>query len=254
MAVEEKALLQELGLTGNEAQIYLSLCSLGPANASGIAEKSGVNRTLVYDTLKRLLEKGFVSEVDLDKKKLFKAAEPGRLRALVEERQKLALDGVERLIPALQERYVSTRRPMANTYTGLEGLKTVFTQEIDELPEGGVLKVYRVQPGVAIASPIFMSWWNKKRIAKKITLKGIVDSSPAALKRGKELAKMPFTEIRFLKEPLPSPVTYQVFGEKASIMAMAEEESLGIVIESRIVAKSLEENFDCTWEALGKKK
>ncbi|MFH1780004.1 MAG: helix-turn-helix domain-containing protein [Candidatus Micrarchaeota archaeon] len=248
--MEGLAQLQGIGLTKNESIIYLSLCGLGPANASSIAEKSGVNRTLVYDTLKRLIEKGFVSEVDIDKKKLFKAAEPTKLKALVEEKQKTMLESITALIPTLEEKYAKNSKPSVQTFTGLEGLKTVFTQEIEDLPENGVLKVYRVQPGVARKSPIFMSWWHKKRAAKNIVFKGIIDRSPDAFKRGKELEKTVLTEIRYLEETLPSPVTYHVFGNKVSIMAMAEEESLGIIIDSKVVAKSLEENFDFIWKKL----
>ncbi|HLD62566.1 MAG TPA: helix-turn-helix domain-containing protein [Candidatus Norongarragalinales archaeon] len=254
MGVEEEALLQSIGLTRNESLVYLSLAALGPASASGIAEKSGVQRTLVYDTLKRLIEQGMVSQVDIDSKKLFQAAGPSKLRAVVEERQKSVLDNVSKLLPLLEKTYATSSRPSVNVYTGIEGLKTVLTQEIEDLPEGGVLKVYRLQPGIVKAAPVFMSWWHKKRIAKKITLKGIVDLSQPALERGKELEGQAFSQVKYLKETLPSPVTYHVFGNKAAIMAMAEEESLGIIIESRVVARSLEENFDFAWDSIGNAK
>ncbi len=252
MGVEEEALLRSIGLTHNESLVYLALASLGPGGASDVAEKSGVQRTLVYDTLKRLVEKGLVSQADIDGRKVFKAAEPSRLKASVEERQKSVLENASKLVGLLEKTYAFSAKPTVEMYTGVEGLKTVFTQEIEELPEGGVLKVQRMQPGVAIWSPVFMAWWHKRRIQKKIVLRGIVDLSPQAFQRGKELEKLPFTELRYLSEALPSPVTYHVFGSKASVMAMAEEESLGIIIESKVVAKSLEENFDVIWASLEK--
>ncbi|HIH20054.1 TPA: MarR family transcriptional regulator [Candidatus Micrarchaeota archaeon] len=253
MGVEEEALLENIGLTHNEARVYLALAHLGPAGASDIAEKSGVQRTLVYDTLKKLLEKGMVSQVDIDSKKLFKAAEPSRLKSVVEERQKSVFDNVLKLVPVLEKTYTATSRPLVTMYTGVEGLKSIFTQEVEDTKEGEAIKIYRLQPGIVFAAPVFMSWWHKKRMAKKVLLKGIVDLSKEAFKRGKELEKMGLTEIRYLKEEFPSPVTYHIFGNKVSIMAMAEEESLGVIIESKVVAKSFEENFDFTWEALAKR-
>ncbi len=250
MVVEEE-LLQSVGLTKNESAAYLGLALLGQASASAVAEKSGLQRTLVYDTLKKLVEGGFASQVEVDGKRLFQAAGPAKLRAVVEERQNKVLEGISQLVPLLEKTRAASARPAVWAYTGIEGLKTVFTQEIEDLPEGGVLKAFNVQADVAKTAPVFMNWWHKRRIAKKITLKGILtDSGQPTLDRGKELESMEYTEIRFLKKTLSSPVTYHIFGSKAAIMSVSENEGFGMLIESKAIAKSLEENFDYFWKEL----
>lgn len=254
MSLEEEALLQSVGLTRNESLVYMGLGALGPASASDVAEKSGVQRTLVYDTLKRLIDKGFVSQVDLDGKKLFKAAEPGKITALVEEQQKKTLDNIAKLVPLLEKSYSSEKRPLVSMYTGLEGLKTVLTQEIDSTPVGGTIMASRVLPNIADMASVFISWWHKKRVAKKIRFQAILDSSPDSLKRGKEvLEKLELCDVRYLPSVFDAPVTYHIYGDKVALLSGASAEMIGIVIESRVFAASFKDNFEYMWLKLGGK-
>ncbi len=254
MGVEEEALLQSLGLTKNESLVYLALCSLGPAGASDIAEKSSVQRTLVYDTLKRLVERGFVSQVDINGKKLFKAAEPSRLSVVVEEQQKRVMDNVSKLLPMLESGYSNDKRPSVSMYTGIEGLKTILTDEINSTQEGGEIMAYRAQPELASVASIFISWWHKKRLGKKITFKAILDTRQESANRGKELEKLGLVEVRYLQTTFPTPVTYHVFGDKVALMSVTPSDTLGVIIESKVFAASFKDNFEYIWLKLGEAK
>ena len=53
--------LKQIGLTDNEIKVYLTLLKIGPSIVSKIAERSGLYRPYVYDTLERLQEKALVS-------------------------------------------------------------------------------------------------------------------------------------------------------------------------------------------------
>jgi len=250
VAGEEELLLQSVGLTRNEALVYLALASLGPSGASAIAEKSGVQRTLVYDTLKRLLEKGLVGQVDVDKKKLFQAVPPSRFKAVMEEREKQALDNVARVLPMLESTYRKGERPTASVYTGVEGLKAILTDEIESTHQSSEICAYRAQPEIASMIQVFTSWWHKKRVAKRIRFNAIMDATPAAKERGKQLSKLALTEVRYLETALPAPVTYHIFGDKVALLSVAKEEILGVVIESKVFAEFFKQDFERTWAAL----
>ncbi|HII80516.1 MAG TPA: TrmB family transcriptional regulator [Methanosarcina sp.] len=56
--------LQKLGFTGNEAKIYASLVCLMQAKASEIAENTGVPRSKIYGTLRRMEKKGYVRIIE----------------------------------------------------------------------------------------------------------------------------------------------------------------------------------------------
>jgi len=55
--------LKKLGLTDYESKSYIALVSYGPMKGREVAEKSGVPPTRVFDSLKSLIEKGFVTMV-----------------------------------------------------------------------------------------------------------------------------------------------------------------------------------------------
>ena len=55
----DKAVLTQIGLTDYEAEVYLALLTNGQMSAYELAEKAGLYRQVTYDSLKRLMEKGF---------------------------------------------------------------------------------------------------------------------------------------------------------------------------------------------------
>lgn len=57
----EKA-LQSLGFTKNDSKVLLCLCKFRILSPADIAKQSGVDRARVYDSLNRLIEKGFIQK------------------------------------------------------------------------------------------------------------------------------------------------------------------------------------------------
>jgi len=57
----EKA-LQTLGFTKNDSKVLLTLCKYKILSPADIAKHSGVDRARVYDSLNRLIEKGFIQK------------------------------------------------------------------------------------------------------------------------------------------------------------------------------------------------
>src|SRR3989344_8930813 len=82
----DKEVLTQIGLTDYEAEVYLTLLANGQISAYELAEKAGLYRQVTYDSLKRLVEKGFVSSVQEGKTKLFKATDPKLILEFLNER------------------------------------------------------------------------------------------------------------------------------------------------------------------------
>ena len=59
---EHAKILNSLGLTFNEARVFLALSQLGAATAKAISNSSGLGREVVYQIMPKLLEKGLVEE------------------------------------------------------------------------------------------------------------------------------------------------------------------------------------------------
>lgn len=54
--------LQSLGFTKNDSKVLLTLCKFKVLSPADIAKYSGVDRARVYDSLNRLIEKGFIQK------------------------------------------------------------------------------------------------------------------------------------------------------------------------------------------------
>ncbi|MBW3017352.1 hypothetical protein KY316_03180, partial [Candidatus Woesearchaeota archaeon] len=84
--VNEKV-LEDLGLSKNEAKVYLSLIHLGSSTAGAISKNNKVPRPNVYDALERLKEKGLAAETTKDNKKYFSACDAKNLMNILKEKE-----------------------------------------------------------------------------------------------------------------------------------------------------------------------
>lgn len=113
-------LLQSIGLSKNEAEIYEALLELNEASVGDIAIKTNINRRNIYDVLNRMLEKGLVFEVLEKKETVYKPVDPQKLVETLQEKEAAFLQA----LPDLQSIYRST--PKDNEvyiYRGPEGWK-----------------------------------------------------------------------------------------------------------------------------------
>lgn len=121
----EIPLLQELGLSPNEAKIYHALLTYGGSGVSTISLRAKVHRRNAYDALHRLHKKGLVFEAHGKGEVLFEAVDPGKLMELVRE-QELKLSGI---MPALQSLYQAKKAPeLAYIFRGAEGVKNYLRE------------------------------------------------------------------------------------------------------------------------------
>jgi len=61
-------MMQDIGFSVNEAKVYLALVLKNPMSGYEIAKNSDITRTMVYDILKRLVQKGAVIEIEANTK------------------------------------------------------------------------------------------------------------------------------------------------------------------------------------------
>mgnify|MGYP000392014715 FL=1 len=107
-------ILEKLGFTQNEAKIYLVLISSGvPLNASEISNYSNVPRPNVYETINRLIEKGFVLKEASSRGGRYVAVLPDEmleiLRTKYEHRLKLINETMEQFKKLLTKSMSETR-------------------------------------------------------------------------------------------------------------------------------------------------
>src|SRR3989338_6893554 len=112
------AKLQKIGLSLSEAKIYLALIRLGSAQAGRISKESQINRTTVYDSIERLIEKGLVSYVIEANKKVFKPVAPKIILEQLKEKEKITED----ILPELNQIFTESKeKEESNIFKGRKG-------------------------------------------------------------------------------------------------------------------------------------
>lgn len=113
-------ILNQLGLSKNEAQVYEALLKIGEAGVKKISQEAQIHTRNTYDVLNRLLEKGLVFIVLKGKENHYQAVNPNKLMELVKE-EKSALDSVLPDLKKLMKTKAASREVMI--YKGFEGWK-----------------------------------------------------------------------------------------------------------------------------------
>lgn len=89
--------LKKIGLSENEAEVYIALLELGSATAQEIAAKSGIKRTTIYVQIEALMKMGLVTSFEKEMSKgkapktYFRAEDPEHLKNIVENEKRQAV-------------------------------------------------------------------------------------------------------------------------------------------------------------------
>tara|TARA_Y100000034_G_C6876141_1_gene400710 strand:- start:141 stop:857 length:717 start_codon:yes stop_codon:yes gene_type:complete len=237
----ESKILQELGLTDNESKVYLGLLELGPSLAGQLSRKTGIHRRNIYDITERLAKKGLIGYIVKNNRRLFEAANPNRFREILNEKQ----HELQENLGFLQGLYVKTKEKQeTNFYTGIEGLKTVFQDQLDIEDKNGnkEILILGASKSAFEVLPFYFKWYDKDRVKNKIKARIIANE---------ELKKIPLSEIRYLPQKYANPLAINIYKDKVAII-LWEKQPLAIVIKNLEIADSYRKYFELMWRTARK--
>lgn len=238
--------LTDLGLTPEEAKVYLAVLELGSSFVSAIARRAKVNRSTCYYTLDNLVKKGLVSSYQKGKVLHFTAEEPSRLEKIAEERVQRAKNLIPQLVSLMN---THAFKPKIRFYEGLEGIKAIFEDVLTTKDE--VLGYTNIKALTELFPDFFRQYCHKK-IQNKIKTRTI---APATLE-GVDLIDdyYPKEYDPNLLEILmvnPKEFTFQneiaIYGNKVAIMSSNPDELIGLLVESANFAQTMKSVFDLAW-------
>ena len=117
--------LLKLGFTRNEAKIYFILIEHNQLQAGEISKKTLINRRTTYDTLQRLIEKGYITYNIIANKKAFRAINPEVILNQIKEKEKQAKE----IVPKLKKIYSKNKEnEETNIYQGRNGIRTILNE------------------------------------------------------------------------------------------------------------------------------
>lgn len=89
---EIEVALQTLGFTKNDSKVLLTLCKFKILSPADIAKYSGVDRARVYDSLNRLIEKGFIQKEPIKRGANYQVIPIERIFKVIREEYKAKIE------------------------------------------------------------------------------------------------------------------------------------------------------------------
>ena len=124
-------LLQEFGFTENDSKIYITLLQLQIASPSEISKISNVERSRVYDSLKRLSKRGFILEESV-KRPRFRPIEPERMIAIIRANLQKKIQSADTLEQSLRSLSQSSAEKMGVwTLTDKKSIRSTFKELVE---------------------------------------------------------------------------------------------------------------------------
>jgi sugar-specific transcriptional regulator TrmB len=234
-----RKILEYIGLTKNEAEIYLSLLNLGPSVVGEIVKTTGMHRTSVYGALSRLKEKGLVSSIISANKTCFEATDPNRLMTIVDEKKK-ALSSIIPKLKSIKKTAMKTEQEV-QYFKGKEGLITIF----EDIFKTG-LDYVGYGPGEQLEKILkyYFPHFIAKRKKAKIHLKLIYWEES----RNKGYTNNPMTKVKFLPNEYSSKAAMRIYDNKVAILLLSEDQPLAILIKNKAIADGYKKHFEMLWK------
>ncbi|MBU0471901.1 MAG: helix-turn-helix domain-containing protein [Nanoarchaeota archaeon] len=233
-------ILTDLGLSTNEAKIYTSLLSLGLTTITSIAHESKLHRSNVYDSIKKLVEKGLVAYIIKDNVTYYEATDPQALLRILKEKE----NRLKAVLPQLMlSKKLAQSKGEAHIYEGVPA----FTRLLYEfLQYKDPILAYGIPPIAPELMKTKIMHFHKERMALKIPMKHIYNHN--AQERIVFLNKMKLTYARYLPESFDSQVSTNICGEEV-LLTLWIKPVLTIQIKNKLVADSYKKYFDLLWAA-----
>jgi len=238
--------LLSLGLTDEEAKIYLACLEINGGPASVIARKAGVHRVSCYHTLENLLEKRLLSQHTKNGVKYFSPEPPEQLEKLAQEKVSLA----RRLLPELKTLQSSMGfRPKIRLYEGREGVERVFTESLTTEKE---ILGYTNLKNVTEFFPEFFKNYTHERLKKGIKTRYLSPNTVESVHvidpfLPKDFDRNLIEILLVNKNQFPFSNEILIFGNTVGIVSLNRDELLGLLIESATFSETMKAVFDLAW-------
>lgn len=233
--------LMNLGLTTQEANIYIACLKAGVSPASVIAKIAKVNRTTVYPTLKSLARSGFVSVTYKNKSRQYRAQRPSKIfghfqqqlnlfEGVIPDLNKLVGDGGAEAAPGL--RFIES----------LSELHNFYEQVLLDLKGGHYCSIGSTTAWLGIDPEFFTNYWKNRAKAKIKTRVLVTEDSRLVNPDDPRLLRT----VKYLPSSYNFKSTIDIYSDKILIIN-PKPDSLAVVIEIPAMVDIFESVFEMLW-------
>lgn len=245
----ELEFLGKIGLSKGEVKVYGAILDFGKCSINKIHENVGIERRNIYDILNKLIDKGLISYVMENKKRLFQITHPNKILGYIDEKEgdlEKTREKIKEKIPDMLQKFESKKPEIkAEIYRGKEGIKAVWEDMLNYKEN------YFVGSGryAMKLMPDFWENWNKRRIKLKVKWYNLLREEMK-----KEVKAEKYEFIKFLpKEFSANPVVIFIYGNKIANVLWGTD-FFAFVIESKEINEYYRKYHKYLWENVAKSK
>lgn len=249
-------LLQSIGLSAKETQMYVTLLRSGTQPISYLAKKAGLNRGTGYVVLHSLLDKGLVTKVVKRGVQYFSPLEPQQLVTYVDHREK-ALVQAKQGIQSAMGQFIAlmnplTAKPKIEFFDGQEGARIVLDRTLRSKEK--ILRSFlSIADIIEFLGADYFSDYTEKRIRLGLTLHALrtqekdrqaekLDSHARTYVTSKRQKRV----IHHIPDDLAFPMTIYMFDTTLAIIS-SKDEGFSLLIESKEFTNMMKKIFDLLW-------
>ena len=245
--------LQNLGWSSEEVDVYTALLQLGTQPASVIARHIEKKRTTVRVYLEHLAKEGFVRLNWKGRTQYFTAEKPEEAITALEHTKTKTIEKLDRNIKAFSAILPEltsivredVRLPKVTFYEGIHDLKRMYTDSLTSKTE--ILCLSSMEDLWDLFGQQYDQWYVKKRLQKAIPVRYIAKDSALERKEAKK-------DKKYLRKSrhLPADIfnisnEINIYDGKVSIITL-KSEKIGILIQSDEIYNSMKAIFEVLWK------
>ncbi len=235
-------IIKDLGLTENEAAVYLAALSLGPTTVLSIAKASGLERANIYRVIESLQKRGLMSTTLDGIKSKYEVASPDRLEQLADTRRQKLQDA----LPELRAMY-NQKAGISDVkfYRGIDGIKTAYEGMFEKLKPSDFYYVVSNLDDWYPLDAAYLESFVQKRIKRNIKLKMLLQDGEKA-EYNKKFEKNFMQEVKILPEGTVLE-TDTIITPHEVVVVQFNEPITTFVIENPSLISSYKQYFDIMW-------
>lgn len=228
-------ILEEIGLTHKEIDVYLALLEQGPSTAGKILEKADIQNSVFHFCIKRLISKGLVSYIKKGIRKVYKAADPEQFLTYIKDKE----NDVKKILPLLKERqYKEKERHEVEMFEGWSGVTTALNITLKDAKRGDDFLFFAVEDQRDDENiRKFYLRLHAKRVDKGVISKGIAPKILTGMLDH-------IDKIKYVDYPLPQNMA--VCNDKICIITW-DEKPRAVLITSEQIARKEAKFFNTLW-------
>jgi len=230
-----KGKLIQIGLSEQEAEVYIQLLKEKKQTANEVAKQTKINRSVIYSILEKLIDKGLVSYVLINNIRHFSSSNPNALVDFLNNKKEILSD----LLPKLksitdQEKQLINVELFQGANGGITVLKDIIREGKDYVSFGDEGSFQKI---LGTLGEQYVRQLNEKGISEKIiTRKGI-----------KLIGNAKKTQIKYLPKEFRFPTITTIYSNKVAI-AIFDKPYYVILIKSKSLAFAYKSLFDGLWK------